>query len=339
MPKIVLTAPIPRRAALTGALAAPFVARPARAEIVWRIGHSAPTDFPVHTRLLQAAAAIAKKSGGEMRVEVRPNGEMGAPVGLLSQVRAGTLDAAPLTGQVLSASFTGAALPMVGFAFSGYDKVWAAMDGELGAFLRQRLNDRLGIVAMNRVWDFGFRIVSTGGKVVRTAADMEGLKIRTPPEVDNVKLFQSLKAKPLATPLDALKGALEQHILDGQESVLPLLKFAGLDDVQSVCALTNHVWDGQWICVSKASWTKLSDKLKTVVADAIDDAGTGHREETAADTAKVRQELEQKNIAFNTVDSASFRTMLRRAGYYDAWVKRMGDDGWSVLEKYAGSLT
>ena len=52
--------PLSRRAALgRGALAGvaiPFLPRLARAaEIVWRVGHSAPIDFALHLRLLEAA--------------------------------------------------------------------------------------------------------------------------------------------------------------------------------------------------------------------------------------------------------------------------------------------
>lgn len=338
MLNIPMPKPIARRAILTGVLALPFVARGAKADIVWRVGHSAPVDFPVHKRLLEAASVIAEKSGGQMQMQVRPSGELGAPVGLMSQVRAGTLDAAPLNGQVLATGFSGAALPLAGFAFAGYDTVWKAMDGELGAFLRQRLKERLGIVAMERSWDFGFRIISTSGKAIKTAGDLEGLKIRTPPETDNVSLFRALKAKPLATPLDALATGLAQHVLDGQEGVLPLLKYANLANVQSVCSLTNHVWDGQWICVSQASWTKLSDKLKDTVAEAMNTAAAGQRADTVAENDQVRKEMEAKGLAFNAVDPSSFRTALRKAGYYDVWAKRLGDDGWSLLEKFAGRL-
>ena len=333
---------LPRRSAVAFAgagLLAPLVARPARAaEITWRLGHSVPAEFPLHIRLMEAAGAITEQSGGKMRLEVHGNGELGGPIGLSAQLLAGKIDAAPMTSQLLAPNLALAALPMVGFAFTGYDRVWAALDGEAGAFLRQEIKVRLGIIAMERCWNFGFRQLSTNGKSVRTAADIEGMRLRTPPEAELVKLFQALKALPVAMPLGDLANALETRAVDGQESVVPLLKAAGLWQQQKTCALTNHVWDGHWICVAGKSWRNLPDDLKPVVARAFNDAALNQRKDTMEYDASCQRELEADGLTFNTIDTASFRSVLRKAGYYDSWRRKIGDDGWATLLKYSGPL-
>jgi len=333
---------LPRRAALVAmaSLGIPFLPRFARAaEFTWRIGHSAPADFALHVRLMEAAAAIANGSEGQMAIEIHPDSELGSPVGLLTQLRAGTIDAVPLTGQVLSKDLLVAALPMAGFAFSGYDRVWAAMDGDVGGMIRSQISERLGLMAMERCWDFGFRQITTSGKTVNTAGDMVGLRLRTPPEADFVGLFQALKALPLAMSLNSMNQALSSHSIDGQESVLGLVKAFGLVRAQSICALTNHVWDGQWLCVSGKSWSKLPAKLKDIVAPALNESGLHQRQDTAEADVATRKELEAKGMKFNTVDPASFRSVLRKSDYYAAWNKRMGDTGWGLLQKYAGGLS
>jgi TRAP-type transport system periplasmic protein len=312
---------LPRRAVLAAAasLAAPSLPRFARAaEITWRIGHSAPTDFALHIRLLQAATAIADRSDGQMAVDVYPDSQLGSPLGQLAQMRAGTLDAAPLMGQILANDLPVAALPTVGVAFAGYTQLWAAMDGDLGGFLRDQFKERLGLVAMDRCWDFGFRQITTGGKKVNTAADLAGLRLRTPAEADFIELFKAFKALPVAMPLAALQRALATHAVDGQEGVLALVKAAGLFDVQSVCALTNHVWDGQFLCVSGQSWSKLPAKLQDIVAAALNESGMLQRQDTEQADVAIRKDLEAIGMTFNAVDPDGFRTVLRRAGYYAA---------------------
>jgi TRAP-type transport system periplasmic protein len=328
-----------RRAALAGSLAAPFLTRFARAaEFTWRIAHSAPVSFALHVRLMEAAGSIATRSDGRLRVEVYPGGELGGPVGMLAQVRAGTIDGVPLTNQLLAANLAVAALPMLGFAFGGYDAVWPAMDGDLGDFLREQLQARLGLVAMSRCWDVGFRQITTSGKALSRIGDIEGLRLRTPPEADFIGLFQALHALPIPMPLSALEAALRSHSIDGQESVLPLVKAAGLFRVQSVCALTNHIWDGQWICINARSWSNLPAKLQPAVAAALDESGLHQRQDTVASTSDIRRDLETMGIKFNEVDREGFRSALRKAGYYATWRKKLGDDGWASLEKYAGRL-
>jgi TRAP-type C4-dicarboxylate transport system substrate-binding protein len=328
-----------RRTALA-ALATPFLPRFARAaDVVWRVGHSAPVDFALHQRLLEAAATVATRSEGKMAIEVHPNSELGSPVGLIAQARAGTIDAVPLSNQILSTNLALTALPMIGFAFAGYDQVWPAMDGDTGKFLRAQIQQRLGLVAMERIWDFGFRQITTTTKPITTASDLQGLRLRTPPEADFIGLFQALKALPLGMPLSALDQALTSHAIDGQESVLPLVKAASLQKTQSRCAMTNHVWDGQWICISESSWQRLPAGLKEIVATAFDESGLNHRKDTIFVETAIRTELEAFGMKFSSVDPKSFRDALRKAGYYSAWKTKVGDEAWASLEKYTGRLT
>lgn len=329
---------VARRAVLSG-FALPFLPRFAQAaEVVWRIGHSAPASFALNTRLVEVAATIQARSGGQMSVEVYPAGELGSPVGLLAQVRAGTLDGAPLTNQMLAGSLSVSTLPKVGFAFAGYDQVWPAMDGAVGNFLRDQMQQRLGLIAMERSWDFGFRQITTTAKAISTVTDLDGLRLRTPPEVETIALFQALKARPVPMPLTELRAALATYTIDGQESVLPLVKAAELYNVQSFCAMTNHMWEGQWICVSGKSWSKLPDKLKQTVAEAFNASALLHRQDTAAADAVIRVELDPTRMKFTTIDPQPFRKALRTAGYYATLQKKFGDDAWNALEQYTGRL-
>jgi TRAP-type C4-dicarboxylate transport system substrate-binding protein len=329
-----------RLLATATALAAPSLPRFAHAaEVTWRLAHTAPTDFPLHTRLLEAATTIAARSDGKMTLQVHPDNELGGTLGLLAQLRAGTIDAVPLSSQTLGNDLVVAFIPTVGFAFNGYDQLWNAIDGGIGQFLRSRLKERLGLVTMDRCFDFGFRQITTTTKIIETAQDLQGLKLRTPSEANLIGLFQALKALPMAMTLSEMLQALPAHAIDGQESVLPLISAAGLQKQQSRCALTNHVWDGQWLCVSEKSWSKLPSNLQDVVASAFNEGALKQRQDIAGNDATIRQKLTEQGMTINPVDPVTFRAMLHQAGYYAAWKTKMGDDAWAALEQYTGTLT
>jgi TRAP-type transport system periplasmic protein len=329
-----------RRTVMLGGLSIPAVLRGARAGAAfsWRIGHSAPADFPLHVHLTQAAGVVNAKSQGQMDIKLHPNNELGGPIGMLSQLRAGTIDGALLSSQSLAADMPLASLPNTGFAFSGYDALWPAIDGDLGGLLRQSAKDRLALEIPVRCWDFGFRQVTTSGRQIQKAADIAGVRLRTPPDADLVGLFQSLKALPVGMPLQSTEIALRTKAIDGQESLIQLLKAGRFYLVQSRCALTNHVWDGYWLCVSGRSWSRLPQTLQDIFTDSFNQAAINQRKATLASDAALRSELEGFGITFNAVDVESFRRMLSDAGYYKAWRGKIGDTGWDKLEKYAGRL-
>ena len=332
----------PRRRLLGGAmglLATPAVPRFARAaEFSWRLGHTAPIDFPLHKRLSEAAAEIARETDGRVEIAILPNGELGGQLGLLSQVRGGTIDVTMVAGASLMGVLAAAYTQSVGFAFPDYARLWAAMDGDLGKALRTQMAQRLGLAVMERVWDFGFRQITTTTVPIRTAADLKGLKIRAPIDGDLIGLFRALKAAPLGLNLQDLVPALQNRALDGQEGLLPLVQAMRLQDMQSYCAITNHVWDGLWLCCNDRAWRRLPDKLRDVVAAAFNRAAVRQREDTAAADTAVRDVLTAQGMTFTTPDLGSFRAVLRGTSYYKEASVRAGDDAWAALEKYAGRL-
>ena len=307
-------------------------------EFQWRLGHTAPAGSPLHKRLTEAAAEIGTKSEGRIQLTIHPDSQLGGQLGLLQQVRGGSVEMTPVTGQTLAGVLGPMFVQSVGFAFAGYEKVWPALDGDLGRLLRGQMQDRLGMVAMERCWDFGFRQITTRRKPIRTAADLEGLKIRVPIDPDLTALFQGLKATPLGMNLQALMPALRAGAVDAQDGILPLVLAAQLYEQQSFCTITNHAWDGQWLGINARAWMRLPDKLKDVVSIALDQAALRQRTDTVANEADVRKDLTAKGMTFSTVEPATFRSVLRAAGYYSRARERVGNELWGTLEKYAGRL-
>ena len=58
---------------------------------------------------------------------------------MLAQVRTGGIDFFTPSALVIATLVPVAAINAVGFAFADYDQVWKAMDGELGAHVREAI--------------------------------------------------------------------------------------------------------------------------------------------------------------------------------------------------------
>ncbi|MBO0709908.1 MAG: TRAP transporter substrate-binding protein, partial [Acetobacteraceae bacterium] len=323
---------------LTGSvLAAPVTIRQARAaEVIWKFAHSAPTSFPLHIRLTEASQRIKEQSGGRMDLQIFPNGQLGGDNDLLSQVRSGAIQFAQPTGQILATILPVAAISALGFAWTNYDSVWPAVDGDLGKYIRGQIIAKTGLYPMERMWDLGFRQVTTNTKPITTGADLVGLKIRVPVAPSLVSLFKTLKAAPLALQFTELYSALQTHIADAQENPLALIAAAKLYEVQKYCSITNHSWDGHWMSCNAMAWKRLPDDLKDIVAKNLNQSALDERADLARLAVSTRTDLEGKGMAFNTADTKSFRDGLRDGGFYKYWREKLGEEPWHILEKYAG---
>jgi TRAP-type C4-dicarboxylate transport system substrate-binding protein len=186
-----------RRWMLAATGAAPLIGRAAAAQFDWVLPHAAGPATPLHIRLSEAAARVARESDGRLTIRVLPAGERGNSVGLLAQLRAGTIPLCALATQALAEANAGIALPSIGFAWPAPDRLWAALDGELGAAIREQAATRVGLVLMGRAWDGGFRHLLTRARPVRNPDDFTGLRLRVPSDGDTIALFDRLGASPL----------------------------------------------------------------------------------------------------------------------------------------------
>jgi tripartite ATP-independent transporter DctP family solute receptor len=331
---------VSRRTALRvagGVLAAPAISRFAHAaEITWRVGHVAPISTPLHQRLLEAADAISKRSDGKMELQVVGEGKLGIQSGLLAQVRGGGLQMTVATCTQLAPSVAFCSIPAIGFLFPGYPHLWPAIDGDLGNMIRTQIRTELSLEIPEKIWDFGFRQITTGTHPIRTAADLASLKIRTQIDSDEMDMFRALSAIPVVITLPYLRLALDHHQIDGQEGMLPIVQFARLNEVQKYCAMTNHIWDGLWICINPAAWKNLPDRLQNVVANTLNGSAQHQREDSAKMEDSIRASLTASGMKFNDIDFDSFRETLRHTGYYAGVRKKIGETAWDVVQKTTG---
>jgi tripartite ATP-independent transporter DctP family solute receptor len=326
--------------AASGAVsAAAILPRGARAaEFEFKMGHSTPAEHPFHKHCLLVAERIGKETGGRMTLNVFPNSQLGGDNDLLSQVRSGAIEVCQPAGQILASILPLCAINGMGFAWHSYDKVWPAMDGELGAYIRGQVTAKVNLMPMERMWDLGFRQITNSVRPIKTAADLAGMKLRVPGAPSLVSLFKALGAYPVSMQFGEVYTSLQTKVVDGQENPLSQIDAGKFYEVQKYCSISNHVWDGHWIVFNRAAWDRLPDNIKTIVANAFNDGALKQRAEVRQLNDSLQANLEKRGLAFNTAETQSFRDLLNQAGFYKEWREKLGNEVWTILEKQVGKL-
>lgn len=313
----------------------PRIAR--AAEFEFKYGNNLPLTHPLNIRAHEAAERIRRESGGRVDIQIFPNNQLGGDTDMLSQVRNGGITFFTPSALVIATLVPVAAINAVGFAFADYSQVWSAMDGKLGEAVRTAIA-KVGLYAFEKMWDNGFRQMTSSGKPIESVGDMNGLKIRVPVSPLSIAMFKALSASPASLQFSEVYSALQTRVVDAQENPLPIIQVAKLYEVQKYCALSNHIWDGYWFIANGRAWKSLPADLQKIVAAAINDAGMQQREDIKALNQSVQTDLQNKGLAFNQPSPDSFRTKLRDAGFYAEWKGRFGEDAWALLEGAVGKL-
>ncbi|SAI20899.1 C4-dicarboxylate periplasmic binding protein [Bordetella ansorpii] len=307
------------------------------AEFSYKYANNLPMSHPLNVRSQEAADRIRKESNGRLEINIFPNNQLGGDTDMLSQVRSGGIELFTPSALVIATVVPVAAINAVGFAFSNYDQVWSAMDGKLGAHVREAIG-KSRLYAFEKMWDNGFRQTTTSNKPIQSASDLSGSKIRVPVSPLSISMFKALSAAPASLQFSEVYSALQTRIVDAQENPLPIIQAAKLYEVQKYCSLTNHIWDGYWFIANGRAFERLPAELRTLWETAFNEAGIKQREDLKAMNQSIQKDLEAKGLAFNQPKADTFQAALRKAGFYEEWRGKFGDQAWGLLEGAVGKL-
>ena len=330
---------ISRRNLLTVASAFPLVGlrtRPASAaEFSYKLATNFVVTHPLNVRLSEAIERIKVGTGGKLEISLFPNSQLGSDTDMLSQVRNGGIEFFTLSPIILSTLVPLSAISGIAFAFKDSQQAFRAMDGALGALVRAEIAKR-NLVTFDRIFDNGFREVTSSVKPIKTPDDFRGMKIRVPASALWTSLFKDLGAGPTTINWNETYTALQTKVVDGQENPLAIVEIGKVYEVQKFCSMTNHMWDGFWLLANSRAFNRLPGDIREAAQREFARAAIEEREDVTKLNAELRDKLTARGMQFNDVDQAPFREALVRAGFYKEWRDKFGEPAWKVLDNAVG---
>lgn len=305
-------------------------AGPASAETTIRIGHVLADSHSWNIAAQGFAKDVAEKTGGDLKVEIFPGGQLGSEKEVIEGLQFGSVQ-----GGVIGAGSFQSVEPKLGiiempYAWPTRDKAFAALDGDLGTALAKLLEAKnIKVLAW---WENGFRDVTNSKRPITTPADLAGLKIRVTPDKVRLETFEALGAQPAPLAFGELYSALQQGVFDAQENPLAVIESSSFFDVQKYVSKTEHVWGAAALVLSKPVWDKLTPDQQQVVEAAAKDWGARQRQMVTDGTAETVKNLEAKGMVFNEVDKAAFEAAVKPVWEKNAAV--FGDELMALVETY-----
>jgi len=182
------------------------------------------------------------------------------------------------------------------FLFSKNETARAAMDGELGTFLAQKIESQVNYRILG--WfENGFRQISNKVRSVRTPADLKGMRIRVLPSDVQARTFELLGAVPLRWDLTEAIAAIKAGTIDAQENPFANTVTYGVHKFHHFHSVTNHFYISRPIFLHRTafeSWpSDLQDAMREAVsASVVYQRGLAEEEDVASRQAIIDQGCE-----------------------------------------------
>ncbi len=300
----------------------------------YRLGLNQPIGSPTQKRLTEMAEAIGHETGGAFRLDVFPESRLGPDPQMLADMRSGALEFF-VAGATLGGLAPTSALPLLPFAFADSTAVFAALDGALGDRIRGELAQN-GVRGFRYCLQNGFHHLTTSTRPIHTAADLAGVKIRSPGGEIAHDFFAAFGAEAGYVPFNQMYDALKERRFDGQSDPLGVVLSLKLYEVQSYLSLTRHWWSGFTLLANAGAWAALPAEIQRVVERNAEKFALLQRQDTEAINAAGAEELARLGMTVNTADVESFKAAL--GAFYARWREKAGPDAWQLLETYAGEI-
>jgi tripartite ATP-independent transporter DctP family solute receptor len=297
---------------LAAVLTAVFCSVAPAAEYTIRVGSINSEAHPDIVAMKEVfAPRVEKESGGKIKVELYPNGQLGGDREMSESVQMGTLQIAipassPLAGfdkriQVLD-------LP---YLFTSREAAFEALDGELG----NKLNDYIAEKGfMNLGYqENGMRHVTNNKGPVKSPADLKGMIIRTRENPMHVAYFKELGANPTPMAWGELYTALKQGMVDAQENPYAMIVEGKFNEVQKYASETGHVFSVTLLLTNKKFIEGLPADLREIVIKAAKDTAIKQRELIAAEENGYKEQLIAAGMKTNELSAEDKKPFVEAA--------------------------
>ncbi len=237
--------------------------QPVMAAEVIKVGHGHSTTHPVHLGFEMFKSLIELKTD-DFTVEIFPASQLGSEAEMAEMAKLGTMQGV-MFGRFESMGkqlYT----PALPFVFKDYDHVNRVLSGPIGDYIASFTEDN-GLKLLG--WSHsGFRQITNDVKPIKSPADFEGLKMRTPPLENILQTMDAFGASATSIAYNELYMALKTGVVDGQENPYVNIVSEKFYEVQKYCTEVNYIYMPGPFCVGLDWWEGLSEEHQKIVAEA-----------------------------------------------------------------------
>tara|TARA_R110001583_G_scaffold195378_1_gene372428 strand:- start:2213 stop:3235 length:1023 start_codon:yes stop_codon:yes gene_type:complete len=275
-------------------------------------GNTNPND-PQNVGIDAFKKMVEERSGGDIKVNIYPAGQLGDARTIVESVQMGSLEMGDVENGPMGRFVPEAMLWDLPFIFRDIDHAHAVLDGDIGKQVQKAYLD-VGIrhLAYN---DGGFRYFTNDERPIEKMADLEGLKVRVMESEVMINTVNAFGASAVPMSFGELYSSLQQGVVDGQENPMNLIYSQRFYEVQKYLSLSGHFYYPRQYIASESWWQGLSDGHKSIIATAAREASDIQRAALISYEQKIQIVLEEKGMLINKVDKTAFIEVAKEKIY------------------------
>src|SRR6266446_6287881 len=259
-------------------------------------------DNPFTTSAYKFKEVAETKSGGRIKVEVYPAGQLAKnEIVQLEGMQLGTVDVGAISLPSIGGKFDPKMLATdVPFLYTSREHVWKVADGPVGKEMMNRF-EPLGAKPFCYGGGWGFRGVLSNKRAVLAPDDLKGQTIRVPPIPTLVEVFKAFGANPVPMIWGEVYLAVKQGTVDGLELPVTTAVSDKFHEITKYYSRTLHAYPIAVWAMARPKYDALPADLKKVIDETMQVACAQHRQDEVRAEADGLLQMKAKGMQVNDI--------------------------------------
>ncbi|EWH10486.1 carbon storage regulator [Catenovulum agarivorans DS-2] len=281
----------------------------ARDVIDIRLAHGLDQQHPVHLALVFMDKRLQDISGGQMRLDIFPAGQLGSEREIIELIQIGTLGMTKVSASSLEPFVPEMKVFSLPYLFNDHDHYWKVLESDLGQQLLDS-GSRYRVKGLG-YFDAGSRSFYTTSKKVEKPSDLNGLKIRVMNSQSAVNMVNTIGGAATPVSWGELYTALQQGIVQGAENNPPSFYYSKHYEVSKFYLLDEHTSIPDVIIVGTHLWDSLSTQQQDWLQQAMHEATQYQKKIWAESTQMSLQKVAEAGVTILQADKAIFQQSVQ----------------------------
>lgn len=256
------------------------------------------------------AEEIDKRTDGEVKINLFPNGQLGSEQDTINNASMGILDLSILAINNITPFSPTVGVMTLPYVIQSPEDAKLLTQGEVGDQLTENTIRDAGVRILGWAYS-GCRRLSNSAKPVASPSDLDGLVIRVPKNEIMIASYQSWGVNPSPLAWSETFTALQQGVVDGQDNPYITIDAMKFYEVQKYITESCYVFSLEPLIMDEGMYQSLSPEMQAIVIDAGQAATEHSYDYLLASEEGIKKRLEEEGM-----------TIVQPANNEQEWIER-----------------
>lgn len=272
---------------------------------VFKVAFNQSEAHPQAQAILELSDKLEEQTDGKYRLELYPDGTLGAQEATIEQVQSGTIELAFVAGSLLESFESDFSVVNLPYIYESPEHQMSVLNDEeiVGELYSKLEEDSIKVLS---AYHGGVRNVYAS-KPIEKPADLAGMKIRVIGSDTNVRMMELMGG--IGTPMaqDEVYTAIQSGVLDGAENNELIYATLSHDEIAPFYSSTNHLMMPDYLVASPKMWDSLDDETKKIFATLLEESVDTELSLFSASVESAKKDAEAAGATFVEADADAFR--------------------------------